>query len=581
MKKRVVSLLLTTVMAMSLFAGCGQKETSTSESSAKTSESTAVESSEVVEEVAYEDLPTINVLWMHGYTYQSDDNLIWKEVAKKVGAKINFIGADTDKYNTMVASGDGFDILQAKGENMNDLSKGNILLPLDDLLEEYGSNIKAAIPSQLNYAKATLSGDTGKLYWIASQETETGRIVGSKTQSYGLLRWDYYKEMGYPETNSVDDYLLLIKDMQELHPTNEAGQTVYGMAIPSDRLLDTMKRPFLQWNQHDDFGVTGSYDCREFKYINFYDEEGSFWDAIDFFHKAYLLGLLDPDSFAMKEEDLKAKATDGRLLTISFNWQVNKMNGSQGFMAIPKNWAAPDSGTNGQQAEVRIPTYGFAINKNSEYKEICMKYIDFLYSWEGVNLIYNGIEGVHWVEENGVRSLTPEAMEMYNSTEDTIWEETGLYTAETGNFSGLLSRGIAPDGKTYALVRDASLFVDTLTDVEKDYCEYYEVSYPNEIMLEYIEKYDYVLPSEVDPFVKAALPIATDEIKQIEAALNEEAESMIAELIMASEADYEKKVANAKERLEHVGLSKVIDYFESNWQSAIDTADELKKYIVD
>ena len=79
MKKRVLSLLLVTVMAVTAFAGCGQteekKSTQTSTNESKTPE--VVETSgDVEKEVAYEDLPTINVLFNHGYDYEGDDNPI-------------------------------------------------------------------------------------------------------------------------------------------------------------------------------------------------------------------------------------------------------------------------------------------------------------------------------------------------------------------------------------------------------------------------------------------------------------------------------------------------------------------------
>ncbi len=573
MKKRWMSLLLTLSMIVAMMVGCGE-----SPGNKQGGDVQGVENEGAgTEDVAYEDLPTLNVLFIHGYTYEGDDNVIWKELAMRVGAKIHFIGADTDKYNTMLASGEGYDIIMSVGRKMKDISTGGSLLPMDALLSEYGSNIQENAPLAIEYSKENLSDDTNSLYWVPYDTQYTGKSVGSREERLGLIRWDYYKEMGYPEVNSIDEYLLMIKDMHELHPTTESGGAIYGMAIPSDKLQMTMNSPFENWLGMTAFGTTGCYRWEDMSYVNKYDDDGSFWAGIDFYHKANELGLLDPDSFTLTEEDLKAKATEGKLLTITAQWQVNQMEQGQGFMAIPKTWAYPTSvSVSNVTRGIGIPTGGFAINKKSEHPELCMKFLDFVFSEEGANLIYNGIEGTHYIVENGVRSLTQEALDMYNETEGARWEETGLYTAESSHFCGLSRTAIAPDGKALNLVMDPSMYESTLTDVEKDYCDYYGVSYPQEIVTQYVEKYDLIDASTADPYVIAFLPVPTDEIMQLEVALDEEADSLIADLVLASEEEYEAKVAEAKSRLEKIGLQKVNDYYEGLWQEAFDKADEYR-----
>jgi hypothetical protein len=33
-----------------------------------------------------------------------------------------------------------------------------------------------------------------------------------------VVRWDYYKELGYPPINNEDDYLSVLQQMHENHP---------------------------------------------------------------------------------------------------------------------------------------------------------------------------------------------------------------------------------------------------------------------------------------------------------------------------------------------------------------------------
>ena len=164
MKKRLLSLLLVASMATAMLVGCGQetKSTETGKNPTETGTTSEKTATEEIKEVAYEDLPTINILFSHGDDYEESEN--WQEVAKKVGAKIHFIGADTDKYNTMIAGGEGYDIVMATKPNMTTLATGGSLLALDELVAEMGDNITETIPTFIDYSKQTYSDGSGALY---------------------------------------------------------------------------------------------------------------------------------------------------------------------------------------------------------------------------------------------------------------------------------------------------------------------------------------------------------------------------------------------------------------------------------
>ena len=147
-----------------------------------------------------------------------------------------------------------------------------------------------------------------------------------------------------------------------------------------------------------------------------------------------------------------------------------------------------------------------------------------------------------------------------------------LGNTEIGHFVGLGKAALASDGVTMMIALDDSNFVGSLTDVQKAFCEYYGVDYPSQIYFKYNEQFNLPNPDHADLAVEAFLPTANDEVKQYEAAVIAEAESVLAGLIMASEADYEAKIAEAKTRFEKAGLSKIDAYYEANWQTAFDKA---------
>ena len=203
MKKRLIGLLLVAAMLLSMLAGCStpaDKETTEAPGNKETTGGTEAPGTDAPTdepEVNYEDLPTLNILFVHGYTYQSDDNVIWREVAKRVGAKINIIGADTDKFNTMLASGEGYDIIMTTAANMKSIAEGGSLLALDDLLEEKGPNILKNAAKSIVKSKDSYSDESGALYWLQYELAHNGQRVAAVADSYGQIRWDLYKEMGY------------------------------------------------------------------------------------------------------------------------------------------------------------------------------------------------------------------------------------------------------------------------------------------------------------------------------------------------------------------------------------------------
>lgn len=579
MKNKILSLLLVAALAAATLVGCGQANTesaTTSTTVTKESESTST-STEAAEEVkvAYEDLPTLNILATHGYTYESDENQVWRAVAEAVGAKIHIIGADTDKYNAMLASGEGYDIIWSSKGKLKDIATGGSLLALDDLVKDY-SNI-SAFTDFIPYSKEMYSDDSGALYWLPAELKHNGKSVTSKDVTEGMIRWDLYEKMGYPETNSVDEFIEMLVDMKEAYPTNAAGEKVYGMTIPSDKLLETFTSPFVGWAGKVEYQKTATYAWEDLAYENVYGENGVFWYGVDFFHKAYLAGLLDPDSFTLTEADMKAKASAGRLLFINRSFQVDAatMAAGTGFSAIPINWAAANAANNNVSSTVSF-NYGLGINKNSDKIDLCLKYLDFVSGEEGANLVLNGFEGVHYtVDANGVRSLTAEGLALYK--DQAAWGEAGLGTTEGGHFLGLAKNAIASDGKAMLLGLDRSLFVESLTDTQKAFCEHYGVDYPAQAFVKIAAENNFPNPEMIDGMARNFLPVPGDEIAQLELAVRNEAMNLVADLVMADEDEYEAKVKAAKETLAKVGVTKIDEWYNANWQSAFDKAASLSK----
>ncbi len=579
MKKRILSLLLVAVMAVGMMVGCGKKEEPAPTPSTKQEEQkdTAADASSVVEEeVDLDSLPTLNVLFTHAYMYESDDNVIWNEVAKTIGAKVHFITADTDKRNSMIASGEGYDILASFGTDMLTQASGGGLLALDDLLSD---ECKADMGPYLQDSINRYSPD-GKIYWLpyGAYTTDNG-TVGDKDASRSMIRWDLYKEMGAPEVKTFLDLADVLADMVEKYPTNDAGETAYAVAIPSEATVmmnHMMAAPGAALNQNAT-GKVVSWSFQDMSLINSFDpEKGPFFYGAKFYNKCWNLGIMDPDSFAMAEADMKAKADAGTIYSVPFSWQYTA---GAPFMAAPMTVDGPLVNLNPKRARgTEAFSYGQAINAKTKLVDEAAAYMNLIHTNAGCNWILNGLEGVHWEMVDGKRQYTDYAWELWNSEGHEDWYKEGLWHAEVHNMLGVNQNTILDDGQALILHKDSSQFVTGLSDVQKDFCEFYGVDYP----AQYYAKLNEAAgdANNKDPYVESCLPAyasAPDDIKQLEDAVMLEAEGWVSKLVKCKESEFDKVQADCLAALEKAGLSKVFKYYQDNWDAAWDAAEELKK----
>lgn len=592
--QKLISLSAMAALVAPLASGCGSGSTSTTASSAS-----AAVSSEVAEESTAaategtasgeagttaasqsDDLPTITVLikgsnGIEGY----ENNHVTDVMANAIGAHVDIVAADSDKFNVMLASGDGFDIISTQVSNFKQLIEGNVVQPLDDLYAQYGADIAKNIPDAVEFSKAEWSNGTGKLYFLPVQVGLDS--VGADTSQGPVTRWDYYAELGYPETSNLDEWLQMLADMQKAHPTTDDGLPVYGVSMFTDWGIWNYKYPMACYLNLNEISGTNLdlYSPSTMEYHNMLEKDGLYWQSIDYYHKANKLGILDPDAFITNYDSFSSKATNGQLLTGPTTWAMGSFNSNHttdpvGFEVIPTSWAQQWGGTN---YKLGWTDKCLGINSKTQYPEVCMKYINYVTSLDGARELYSGVEGTDWTMEDGVPTLTQENIDLFlGGTTQTAFLEAGF--GWNANIIGLGTYYVNPDdGKTIDLFRDPSMYPSTLTAVQKDYSEHYGVDYPDEAMQAAREKYGTVDQSNTDSYTVALMSAAPDDITRIEASLTEEAISRASDLVLASDDDYETLKQEAMSSFEDIGLQDVIDYYQDAWNTAKTEAAKYNK----
>ncbi len=147
-----------------------------------------------------DDLPVITIMF-HGSNV-SDDSAVLEKVneyiADKVGAKLEVIwgtwGDFDEKAVQALVSGDtGVDMVFTcswSADEYNSFAKNGYFLKLDDMIAEYGADLKAAIPESLMQA-ATIEGADGKGIYAVNGFKDTA------TQNTWDINVSLLKELGY------------------------------------------------------------------------------------------------------------------------------------------------------------------------------------------------------------------------------------------------------------------------------------------------------------------------------------------------------------------------------------------------
>ncbi len=587
MKKAIktMALLLAVIFTVSIsLAGCAGKQESAGGSSAQ---SAALTQTQAGTEAAPEKVTLKLYGPATGYSLTDgvQDDPVSKEIQRVTGVTIDLDAHPDDaKFNAMLASGDLPDLLvvdktsaQTAPDIVKTMLQGNMLLPLDDLIQTDGPDI-SKLGKILDFDRKYYSNGDGKLYAVQGYIDPTP-AKGSDSGIGPLLRWDYYAELGYPQLKSRDDWLKLVSDMLAKHPTTDDGKKRYGFSL------------FFEWGWLAAFQHTGDI-CKSLEGQSIvtgragfteYDmekdtvrssvasEDSALWEAVEFYYKANKMKLLDPDTFTNKWDNVVQKATDDRVLSSMWNWAYGDINKKlnpegKGYEIVPMNSKVFAEGT---ASPMGVSYRLWTIPKASSNPGAAMRLMNYLFSAEGARTVLSGILGTNYVEKDGKLVIPPSEVDKQKT--DTNWTiNTGI--KKYNNFSGL-----GPDFVDPQYNLPVSLWSDTthyevpvdLNPFEKAYCEHYGIA-------NMVDKYAYLEKSTFNGTITSVLSTAPDEIKAIDKGINDYLGVELPKLLIAKT---DEAFAAGKKAIIAECRQKGLDKSDAFWLQAQNQAiTEAKQY---
>jgi putative aldouronate transport system substrate-binding protein len=271
-----------------------------------------------------------------------------------------------------------------------------------------------------------VSNGSGGLYGLGVDICLNPQTVG--TVNVGpYIRWDYYKELGMPTVANLEGYLPVLKQMQDTHPVNEAGQRVYAFSLFSDwersGYLPTMGSGFHAMLGNVMYGFT-EFDLVRNTVRNILDNDSVYKRTLQFWFNANQMGLLDPDSINQGYNDMLAKGKAGRILFSYWPWgapgqfrTAEREAAGIGYGMVPFGGEKVVDNVLGSQPIG--DTRSYVVSKNTKHLDKALAFIDFIYSFDGILLMQQGRRGVKWdVDDNGEPYLTRLGWDIQNGVAD-------------------------------------------------------------------------------------------------------------------------------------------------------------------
>ncbi len=374
-----------------------------------------------------------------------------KVVKDKFNLKLNIISSNLEggtdiKFSAMMSAGDLGDLVVFgdDGQRYQDAIKAGMLLDWtqNGLLDQYGKNMMKYAPKAIEKNKVNFGGGS-KVYGIGFDvgEDKEGPSEGRDMTYHPNLRFDLYQKIGSPAIKTMEDYLPVLKKMQEIEPKSDSGRPTYAFSMWKDWDGNMMMNA-KAWAGLHGFDETDGFNVGGFSLISadkdevqgILDEDGYYLRALKLYYTANQMGLVDPDSLTQTFEDVVNKMTDGQLLFTWFPWMntyntPERLAQGKGFALVPFQEERTFSIGHNPYGGSRV----WAIGAKAKHPERVMEFLDWLYSPEGTIVSNYGPEGLNWKKgADGKYELTDFGNQALPSNPAPVPEEYGGGTWKDG-----------------------------------------------------------------------------------------------------------------------------------------------------
>lgn len=365
-----------------------------------------------------------------GKNINTNETPIGKELEKQTGVNFKIeklVGESKTKSGVMIAGNEFPDVIQPGGE-IDKFMDAGVFIPLDELIEKYGPNIKRVYGPYFNKMKQK----DGKIYHLPFSANQGFIANPNVDQGAFWIQRGVLKELGYPKITTLDEYFNAIKTYKEKHPQVEGKDTIGFSVMTYDTNFFTITNPaFHLAGYPNDGGLLIDLNTKEAKSNAIDEATTKRW--VQKLNEVNAAGLFDKESFTMNKDQYLAKLTSGRVLGyFAYDWQVGDARNNlkkagvdeKRYMALPVVF---DKGVKDQYLDPPsfVNNRGISITKSAKDPVRIVQYWDNLLKEENQVLSQWGIKGeTYEVDDKGKMFMTDEQLAKRNDPK--FYEDYGL-----------------------------------------------------------------------------------------------------------------------------------------------------------
>ncbi len=336
---------------------------------------------------SYENLPVVKEL-----EKRTGIHIEWDEISDWDGQK--------DKINLRLVTGEIPDVFfRCKEIDSIMLAKyggDGTFIPLNNLLDQYAPNFNGWLQKFPSIGKGIKTPD-GNIYSLCY-------IIGDPLINVSrkmFINQKWIENVGGKMPSTTDELYDLLTLFKEKDANNNGD--------PNDEIpLGVGEMKTLMYVMQGFWGLCNRGAVRH-KYIG-YDEERKelrfepaterYRDLMGYLNKLYTEGLLDQEYFTQAKTQFRSKCSNDRygvILTADIAAEVTDFDRDRNrfdFVGIPEALIGPYGDQVHSAVGTPLATPGcFVVTKANKYPEATIRWVDHLYSEDGIKLIFMGFEG--------------------------------------------------------------------------------------------------------------------------------------------------------------------------------------------
>ncbi|MCY9669998.1 extracellular solute-binding protein [Paenibacillus alginolyticus] len=388
-----------------------------------------------------------------------ETNWFTKQLESKLNITLKFSLTPSDsiqqKKQLLFASGEYPEVIMTGMPPTDQYKYGTtgVLMPLNDLIEQYAPNIKKAFQENPDLKNGATSAD-GNIYSLPQNQI-------CFHCSYSQKMWINQKwldKLGLKMPETIDDFYNVLKAFKERDPNGNGKND----EIPLSGAINTwngevygfLMNPFIYNDRTTYLMFNGGK-------LVFVSDKPEYKEGLKYMHKLFAEKLIDPASFTQNLDSLEQIGTNPAEILGAYPAGHMAM-GVPLTSPLQKDYVAvpPLKGPGGQMTAYFPPSYNNGVwsitNKASKEQAIAaIKIADYMYTEEGTILSTYGPEGKNWTKakpgdkdfngDQAVYYYKPGDYQSENMVQNDTWSQNGPISLT----EALREKFVAPTGDLF------------------------------------------------------------------------------------------------------------------------------------